>query len=255
MDNLKVKLLSDFDSDYETLKVWSSYRQCYSQYSADTLIAANRFNATFIRETCGPFIRQCIEKGHESPLEHVQLTFAISGVSRVTTHQLVRHRIASYSQQSQRYVRSKMNLNELYDSIDLDDAPWHVLLMLPEDVLEWLINHKNLTDVLKMYELYSCMLEDNIKAEDARYILPEGSRSKIVMSINLRSFLNLCHTRLCDAAQDEIRELTAQMSEIVIDIFPWLSGIVGPKCIMEDHCKDGRPVLCEAHYAWRDEND
>lgn len=253
MDRIKTTLLSDIDPNYETVKIWAAYRQCYSQYGADQLVAANRFGPDFVEKKAGPFIRQCLEKGHESPLEHVQLTFAINGISRVATHQLVRHRIASYSQQSQRYVRGGMSIRDLYTDIENDDALWPVILMLPEDVTEWLINKGELASVLKMYELYSLMLEDNIKAEEARFILPEGSRSKIVVSMNLRSLLNFFHVRLCDSAQDEIREVAAQMAEIVIEEFPWLRGIVGPKCVQDGRCHDGRGYVCSTHYAWRDE--
>ena len=257
MHNIHVSLLTTLDPQYETTKIWAAYRQCYSQYSATQLVSANAFteDPEWMNGKAGKFIRECLDKGHESPLEHVQLTFCISGISRVATHQLVRHRIASYSQQSQRYVRYKMNLHELYGDINDDYAPWRTLLMLPENVTDWLIEKGELLSVLKMYELYSLMLEDGIKAENARHILPEGSRSKIVVSMNLRSLLNFFHTRLCDSAQEEIRFVAMRMADSVIMEFPWLKGYVGPKCVREDHCLDGRGFVCEEHYVWRDEND
>ena len=257
MEHIHVSLLTTLDPQYETTKIWAAYRQCYSQYSATQLVHANAFteDTEWMNGKAGKFIRECLDKGHESPLEHVQLTFCISGISRVATHQLVRHRIASYSQQSQRYVRSKMNLNELYGDLDGGYAPWRTLLMLPENVTDWLIEKGELLSVLKMYELYSLMLEDGIKAENARHILPEGSRSKIVVSMNLRSLLNFFHTRLCESAQEEIREVAKKMADHVLREFPWLKGYVGPKCVREDHCLDGRGFVCEEHYVWRDEND
>lgn len=258
MNNIHVTLLTTLDPQYETTKIWAAYRQCYSQYSATQLVHANAFTADpqWMNEKAGKFIRECLEKGHESPLEHVQLTFGISGISRVATHQLVRHRIASYSQQSQRYVRSKMNLNELYGGdYEGDLAEWKTLLMLPENVTEWLIERNELFSVLKMYELYSSMLEDGIKAENARHILPEGSRSKIVVSMNLRSLLNFFHIRLCESAQEEIRFVAMRMADLVIAEFPWLKGFVGPKCVRADHCLDGCGFVCEEHYVWRDESD
>jgi thymidylate synthase (FAD) len=127
--------------------------------------------------------------------------------------------------------------------------------MLPENVTDWLINKGELMSVLKMYELYGLMLEDGIKAENARYILPEGSCSKIVVSMNLRSLLNFFHTRLCDSAQEEIRFVAKCMADLVIKEFPWLKGYVGPKCVRDDKCLDGRGFVCEEHYAWRDKED
>lgn len=225
------------EQSYLARVIYAAYRQCYSKDTADNLM----YNGKHIKDIY-KFIQTCMDKGHLSPLEHISVTFAINGVPRAITHQLVRHRMASYSQQSQRY-------NEM-EGVEVEEVVY-----LPEDVIEYLKFHGWYADVSKILDVYHHMVDDGIPKENARFILPEGTRSNLVMTANLRSWLNICNQRLCGSAQDEIREVIGLVGTKLITMFPFLEGFVGPKCIRADKCLDGKNKgeLCEEHYAWRDE--
>lgn len=133
--------------------------------------------------------------GHLSTLEHVTFTFAIEGVSRVLTHQLVRHRIASYSQQSQRYVKEH----------DFETIVPASIASKPEAKAKF---DKLMTEIQAMYDEFIAL---DIPAEDARYILPNATETKIVCTFNARSLLNFFSLRCCTRAQWEIRALANEM--------------------------------------------
>lgn len=232
------------ENSYLTRVIYAAYRQCYSKGTADDLM----YPADKTMGDIGNFIRSCLEKGHESPLEHVTVSYVIKGLSRVSTHQLVRHRIASYSQQSQRYNRFK------YDD---EDAQMSDFMVVPESVMPIIHNNGAVFNaVASMFALYQHLIEDcGVPAEDARFFLPEGVRSNLVVTMNLRSWLHFCHERLCKSAQWEIRNVAKLIAEDLIRSFPWLKGIIGPKCVQSEVCENGGGKLCEEHYAWRFENE
>lgn len=152
------------------------------------------------------FIRKLIEKGHESVLEHVTFTFSIGGVSRITTHQLVRHRIASYSQYSHRRY---------------DRTPSFVLppsfSSLPPELLK---RTKRL--LWNAVDLYASLVEAGVDEEDARYLLPQALSTHIVVTFNTRSLRNFFRLRLSPQASLEIRELAARMFDLVYSVAPAL---------------------------------
>lgn len=169
-------------------------------------------------------IENCIKSGHDSVLEHAQFTFAIEGVSRACTHQLVRHRVGmSYSQQSQRYVEIKED--ELFefnipDSIKNDEELHNEFYALMQHI-------KN---------FYNKASNKGIKAEDCRSVLPNACCTNLTLTCNLRSLIHLCNERLCTRAQKEIRLLTKEMAQLVIKDNEWLKPYLAPKCERIGYC-------------------
>lgn len=161
-------------------------------------------------------LQVAVNSGHYSVLEHLPLTFLIEDVSRVTEVQLVRHRIASYSIRSGRHT--KVNNNK----------PWY---QIPKSI-------ENNNSIVKLftemneniYSFYTAMIEQGIPKEDARYILPQGLLTDIVVSMNARAFIEQCEKRLCKKAQWEIREMFTQMKECIKDIYPTVYEQLEPPC-------------------------
>ena len=167
-------------------------------------------------------LKQVMRLGHTSVIEHASFTFAISDVSRSLTHQLVRHRIASYSQQSQRYV----NLNE----------PNYVIPPTIE-------KNKNMKKAYEetmgiIWDHYNKLLELKIPAEDARYVLPNGTCTNIMVTMNARSLLNFFELRCCLHAQWEIRLLANKMLQEVKKVAPMIFKNAGPSCKTKQICPE-----------------
>lgn len=141
---------------------------------------------------------RCFELGHMSVFEHVSVTWRIGGISRACSHQLVRHRLASYCQQSQRYVK-----------VGTDSMDWYVI---PPSIRE--DDMKCVEYEVAMYQCakhYNSLLKKGVKPEDARYALPEATKTAIVAIVNLREFASFYALRTDKAAQWEIRELVEEM--------------------------------------------
>ena len=168
------------------------------------------------------FVRKLQEMGHLSPFEHVSFQFSIDGVSRALSHQLVRHRIASYSQRSQRYVEEEGFEFVLPPSIKRDPKALErfksVMGRLQEDY----------------QELLNC-----VPAEDARYVLPNACTTSLMATFNVRSLLNFFEHRTCIRAQWEIRSLAEEMLELVRKVAPNLFYEAGPTCITRGVCHQG----------------
>ena len=169
-------------------------------------------------------LKAALKSGHESILEHAVYTFEIKGVSRALTHQLVRHRIASYSQQSQRYV-------------NMDGFGY----VIPDSI-------RDNPELLKIYEtmmrdiggVYREMVDRlGIDPEDARYILPNACTTNIIVTMNARSLLNLFRYRTCARAQWEIRELAEKMLAICKEVSPTIFANAGPSCVVTGRCPEG----------------
>jgi thymidylate synthase (FAD) len=195
-----------------------SARLCYSP------IGAAQLEETLSDDDVRRLVRQLARMGHTSTFEHVDFTFAIEGVSRVLTHQLVRHRIASYSQQSQRYVKEH----------NFETIMPPTIAAKPE--------FKQKFDALcgKIQDLYNEMTDAGIPAEDARYILPNATETKIVVTMNARSLLHFFELRCCNRAQWEIRTLANQMLQEVKAVAPILFANAGPTCVTRRECHEGK---------------
>ena len=192
-------------------------RLCYSP------IGAAQLEEKISDEQAANLVRKLVSMGHLSTLEHVTFTFAIEGVSRVLTHQLVRHRIASYSQQSQRYVKEH----------DFETIVPASIASKPEAKAKF---DKLMTEIQAMYDEFIAL---DIPAEDARYILPNATETKIVCTFNARSLLNFFSLRCCTRAQWEIRALANEMLRQCQAVAPVIFENAGPTCVSEGVCHEG----------------
>lgn len=197
--------------------VAAAARLCYSPAQVDELMQKmSKLQAVAL-------IEKLVNMGHYSPLEHASFTFGVSGVSRALSHQLVRHRIASYSQQSQRYVKLK--------EVEMVVPP--SISAVPEAEAEF---RAAMTAVEQSYR----RLLDLVPAEDARYVLPNACPTNLVVTMNARSLLNFFQLRCCNRAQWEIRELAWQMRGLVMQVAPSLFTQAGPDCFADTGCKEGK---------------
>lgn len=199
--------------------VAAAARLCYSDASAVDLVD------TIKGEDVSRFIGHLRGSGHLSPFEHASFTFAVDGISRVCTHQLVRHRLASYSQQSQRYV--EMHEPEAVVPPSIASIPSSRALF--EET------------VLRCHEAYRSLVESGVPREDARYLLPHGWQTRIVVTMNARELHHFFTMRLCRRAQWEIRDLARRMLLLVREKAPVLFSVAGPDCIVRGRCFEGRP--------------
>ncbi|NHJ33529.1 MAG: FAD-dependent thymidylate synthase [Asgard group archaeon] len=178
-------------------------------------------------------IRRVVDSGHESVAEHVNFTFRITGMSRVTSHQLVRHRIASYSQESQRYS----------DPLEIKDKYWAVI---PDSIQENPEARKLAIYFLaESIKVRKKMDELGIKLEDSRYFLPNATKTAIIITMNARTLWNFFNFRICSRAQWEIRRLAKMMYYLVTDVAPALFNWWTPRCERGCPEKCGNPVSIE----------
>lgn len=213
---LKVKLISH-TPDPERV-VAAAARLCYSPRSANEILE------NFSDEQVADFVKKIVSLGHESTMEHVSFTFAIDGVSRALSHQLVRHRIGcSYSQQSQRYVKEKQFEYIIPPKIAQD----------PEKAAKF---KKAMEDAQRVY---TELLEAGVPAEDARFVLPNAAETKFVMTMNVRSLMHFFELRCCNRAQWEIRALANEMLKQVKEVAPLLFAHAGATCDSQGICYEG----------------
>ena len=166
------------------------------------------------------FITKLLESGHESPFEHVSFTFGIEGISRACSHQLVRHRMASFSQRSQRYC-----FEDGFNYIEPDD-------MNDEE-------DKFFRDFMRhSKEVYSKLVDKGVKPEDARMVLPNACETKIIVTMNARELLHFFKLRCCKRAQKEIREVAFMMKNICRKVAPNIFQYAGPNCL-KGYCTEG----------------
>jgi len=168
-------------------------------------------------DKCGPLVQRVIGYGHESILEHASFSFGIEGISRACSHQLVRYRIASYSQQSQRYVSQKYP--EFIIPPSLKEFGYH---LYGDDVTN----------------LYNELISAGVPKEDARYVLPNATATKLVMTMNARALRHFFAQRLCKRAQWEIRELATEIYLQCKAKEPILFEGSGPDC---KNCEEKKP--------------
>ena len=173
----------------------------------------------------GKSLKHALASGHESVCEHAVFTFAIEGISRACSHQLVRHRMASYSQQSQRYVEVNPFKYVKPKSIEED-----------EDACE---RYDEI--MMEIYGAYAELLRlYDIPEEDARYILPNACTTNIIVSMNGRELMHFFGLRCCTRAQWEIRELAKKMLKQVKQVAPILFEKAGPQCKKLGYCPEAK---------------
>lgn len=188
-------------------------RSCYSERSSAELLDMSDPEKT---------LGKIVGMGHHSVIEHAVFSFSVEGVSRALTHQLVRHRIASFSQQSQRYVPLKDPTFVTPDTIKDDPEA----LRLYEDTMD------------EIWKVYS-KLSEKIPAEDARYILPNGCTTNITITMNARELLHFFSLRCCERAQWEIRDMAERMLTLCKDVSPVIFRDAGPPCV-RGPCPEGK---------------
>ncbi len=214
---LKVKLIS-FTKDPEQIAA-AAIRQCYSS------VGARQLKKKISDENRAKLIKQVLASGHTSTLEHASFTFAIEGASRVTEIHLIRHRIASFSIQSGRYVKRS-------------DARY----VVPDSILKG--DKKTLKEYLKhlkhTQEIYNKLVANGVPEEDARYCQPQSIQVKIVMTMNARSLLNFFHLRCCKRSQWETQKIANEMLKEVKKVAPNIFENAGPSCINEKVCWEGK---------------
>jgi len=219
---MKAKMTMDVRLLYHTpdpqRAIAASARLCYSPVGAAELLEH------MTDEAVRRVLRTVISSGHTSTLEHASYTFAIDGVSRAMTHQLVRHRLASYNQQSQRYVA--------YDS--------EPVFVVPPSVAADQVTRAAFDDACAAaFEAYRAQLDAGVPAEDARYLLPNAMETKIVVTMNVRELLHFFELRCCKRAQWEIREVALAMLALAEPTAPYIFMDAGASC-RRGPCGEGK---------------
>ena len=263
---LKVKIIAHTPEPDKV--VAQAGKLCYSAVGVDEI------TQKLTEEEIARYVNMLASIGHESPLEHVSFTFAIEGISRACTHQIVRHRIASYSQQSQRYVKLEQfeyiippaieknpEAKRIFiEAMERDQKAYDELVdLLLEDILidkhaadygscikEVLKENPDaVPDRSKVLDLYAEKFFENYRKaekqaiEDARYVFPNACETKIVITMNARSLLHFFNVRCCNRAQWEIREMATEMLKECKKIAPALFKKAGPDCVY-GKCGEGK---------------
>lgn len=198
--------------------VATAARLCYAPVGAAELMET--MSDTQVDKVLATIMRS----GHFSALEHASYTFALDGVSRALTHQLVRHRLASYNQQSQRYVTYSGEPETVLPPTIASDPEAQAAFNTALDVA---------------YATYAQLIEAGIPAEDARYVLPNACISKIVVTMNIRELLHFFEVRCCHRAQWEIQELACRMLDLVAPTAPYIFMDSGAAC-RRGPCTEGK---------------
>lgn len=197
-------------------------RTCVSEEMPELVEWDDDHNGYWVDPECKS-LKHALGSGHESVAEHATFTFAIEGISRACSHQLVRHRLASFSQQSQRYVEVNPFKYVKPKSIEED-----------EDACE---RYDEI--MMEIYGAYAELLRlYDIPEEDARYILPNACCTNIVVTMNARELRHFFALRCCNRAQWEIRELAEAMLQQVRDVAPVLFADAGPRCGGLGYCPE-----------------
>jgi thymidylate synthase (FAD) len=200
-------------------------RLCYAPVGAAELM--EHMSDEAIRKV----LRIIMESGHFSALEHASYTFAIDGVSRALTHQLVRHRLASYNQQSQRYV-------------SFAEEP--SFIVPPAVAADPEANERFEAATTAAFDAYRGLMAMGVSAEDARYLLPNATETKIAVTMNVRELLHFFEVRCCKRAQWEIRELALRMLDLVMPTAPFVFMDAGASC-RRGPCREGKMTCGEPY--------
>lgn len=235
---MKVELLR-YTPDGEKL-IASAAKLCYSS------VGISDIEEGLEEDEISRFLRILTDLGHESPIEHVNFTFGVEGVSRTLSHQLVRHRIASYSQQSQRYVRLDQFEYIVPPSIGNNFEARNIFIKTMKDAQK---SYDQIVDILfkKHYDNHIAegLEEKQAKSkaekkaiEDARYVFPNACETKIVFTMNARALLNFFRLRCCNRAQWEIRDMAIEMLKLVKAVYPTVFKNAGPGCL-NGPCPEG----------------
>ena len=211
---MKVKLISHTPNPEEL--VAKAGKLCYSEVGVDEI------SDKLTKEDIEKFVSHITKVGHGSVLEHISFTFAIEGVSRALSLQLVRHRIASYSQQSQRYVSMDSPDFIVPNTINNDSEAYNEFCNITNEIAK----------------SYNKLIDLGIPKEDARSVLPNATETKLVVTMNARALLNFLSLRHCKRTQEEIRILAIKMLRLVKEVAPNVFKYAGASCV-SGKCNEG----------------
>jgi len=212
---MKVRLIS-FTPDPERVCASAALTSYWYKGASETYSALTE-------KEIADILDKVIGYGHVSVIEHVKFTFSLEDISRACTHQLVRHRVASYTQQSQRYVKVEEMEPVVPPAISGDPKAKEIF----DDAVE------------KIKEAYSSLIDMGIQNEDARFILPNATKTNIVVTMNARELRHFFKFRCCERAQWEIRDVANEMLRQAKEIAPRIFKDAGPTCVCEGHCPEG----------------
>jgi thymidylate synthase (FAD) len=211
--------------DYYLPLIYTACRTCYSELEPQDIFG-RATNGQVATEKQQDLVRRVIESGHGSTIEHINFTFAVSGVTRTLSHQLVRHRAGvAFDQQSQRYLNYKRPSYMVPGS--LTDAPEE-------------LRDRFVAEMDDSLAFYGEMLEAGIPGEDARFVMPNATRTNLIMTANLRALIHMSGLRLCTMAQWEIRRLFQLIRHEVFTVSPFLGSFLAPKCVPLGYCDEDR---------------
>lgn len=226
---MKVTLLTH-TPDAEKI-IAAAAKLCYASSDIDSVLEG------LTPEKTQKFLEMLSGLGHESPIEHVTFTFGIEGVSRSLLAQITRHRIASFSVQSQRYVKEN---NFTFVTPPAIAADAEALALYEQTMSDIFASYQKLADTLqaKYTETMGAKAAEKKAIEDARFVLPNACATKMMLTMNARSLMNFFKLRCCNRAQWEIRDLATQMCMLVKDVAPTLFRFAGPACV-RGGCSEG----------------
>lgn len=239
MSKLKVRLLA-YTPEPQKITACAA-KLCYSPSGIDSLLD----NLT--EENTDKFLTMLNELGHESPFEHTSYTFGIEGVSRVLLAQITRHRIASYSVKSQRYVREGQFDYVIPPEIEKNGE---ALNRYKKAMTDCQLAYNDLADILYKQHMDTLLSEgkseneasrlaEKSAIEDARFVLPNSCETYMVVTMNARSLYNFFSQRCCMRAQWEIRTLACEMLRLVKEAAPVIFKKAGPPCLYKS-CPEGK---------------
>lgn len=196
------------------------------RYTPDPLWAmAEAASVCYDAEPSVDVVFKCIERGHTSILEFADFHFLVTGLSRATSHQLVRHRLASYAQRSQRYINESNFKYVIPHTIEKKPTAKRI--------------YEEIMDSIAL--AYEQLIELGVPKEDARFVLPNATETQIHVKMNFRELLHFCEERLCTRAQWEIRNLAWRMVDEVYNVAPQLARYLRPKCVRLGYCPEQKP--------------
>jgi thymidylate synthase (FAD) len=250
---LHVKLITYTQNPEQV--VAAAAKLCYSPVGVEALLE------DLTPEKTTKFVKMLAGMGHESPIEHASFTFGVEGVSRALLAQITRHRVASFSVQSQRYVRLDDFQFVIPPEIEGDEAAKALFLeAMRKQGEEYLalcatLQAKHTAQLIEqgVPEKEAARKAEKLANEDARFVLPNACETKMVVTMNARELKHFFRLRCCNRAQWEIRALAEEMYRLVYPVAPALFEQAGPSCVALGRCTEGR-MTCgqmaqvQAHY-------
>ena len=219
---MNVTLIS---SNYDAIdlinRMYCAARTCYSLDNI-TQIRVDAESISFDEKLA--FVKKVLSSGHHSIAEHITFTYGINGVSRSLLAQITRHRLCTFSVQSQRYC---CFAGKQFDYV------------IPPEIAKNEELTKGYVEFMKHAKrTYDYLIDAGIKAEDARFVLPNAATTNITVSTNLRNLMHIMGLRLCNRAQWEIRKVFEEMKAVTVARYAWMDDLLQPQCVHLGYCPE-----------------